>query len=69
MADDLGDSLKSMSDGELRRLCRNLERGVKRLQAENERLGEKTARLARRRDKLREAVARIGGETRAPVER
>ena len=69
MSDDLGNSLKSMSDAELRRLCRSLEREAKRLQAENERLGEKTARLARRRDKLREAVARIDGETQAPVER
>jgi predicted nuclease with TOPRIM domain len=69
MSDDLGDSLKSMSDAELRRLCRSLEGEAKRLQAENERLRKKTARLERRRDDLREAVARIGGETQAPVER
>ena len=62
MSDDLGDSLKSITGAELRRLRRNLERGVKRLQAEKERLREKTARLERRRDKLREAVARIEGE-------
>ena len=65
MSDDLLDSLKSMSDAELRRLCRSLEREAKRLQAEHERLRKKNARLVRRRDKLREAVARIGGETQA----
>ena len=39
------------------------------MMAEHERLRKKNARLVRRRDKLREAVARIGGETQAPVER
>ena len=69
MSDDLGDLLESITGAELRGLRRNLERGVKRLQAENERLRKKTARLARRRDRLREAVARIDGERQAPVER
>ena len=69
MSDDFCDSLESMTGAELRRLHRSLEGEVMRLQAENERLRKKTARLARRRDRPREAVVRIDGETRAPVER
>ena len=69
MSDDLRDLLESMTGAELRRLRRSLEAEVKRLQAENERLRKKAARLERRRDNLRDAVARIKGERQAPMER